>query len=381
MRWRPKRWRGALAALAMTSALALGLTWAAAPAHASSGCGTIHACIHWSSNMIYAGQNNGFPEGPVGEHASVTGEGFQTNAGQQISLRLVKGDVNTDPGGSPYEFCKLANPRVDSVATNIPVDGSGNFTTSFDWPAAAGSGEWSVCAIGPDGFPAGGGNIDDGPFSVMSSHAPSLSLSTNTVNPGESVTVTGHNWLPGQGQIFVYAGSCADCDGPPLTSATVTSDGAGSFTATLSVPAEAPPGSYIVSAHNQSGVLDTTMSGPHLTVALVPTATAQPTATLAPTATTASSNGGGSSSAGGSSGGAAGWLVPMLLGAGGVLALVLLGVGLFFLVGRKPPTTPPDGGPRSGPPGGAPTYTPPAPSYTPAGPNDTTQVDLPPPGR
>ncbi len=384
-RWQSAMWRGALGALAIVGALALGMTWAVAPAHAAGGCGTTQACIHWSSDMIYAGQNNGFPEGPVGEHAAVTGEGFTPS--EQISLRLAQGDVNNPSGGgSAYEFCKLATPRVDGVATGITVDSSGNFSASFDWPAAAGSGLWSVCAIdNASGFPAplGAGSIDDGPFSVLSSHAPSLALSSATVNPGGSVTVTGHHWLPGQGQIFVYAGPCADCGGTPLAFATVSSNSSGVFTATLSFAGTAAPGSYIVSAHTQNGVLDTITSGPHITVALAPTATPLPTATAtaAPTATTASGGGSSSSSSsGGSSSGSSGWLIPMLLGAGGVLALLLLGAA-YLLPGWPPPTHHAARPTRRAalrarrwP--GLHAHSPP--TYTPAGPNDATQIDLPP---
>ncbi|HEU0027233.1 MAG TPA: hypothetical protein VFQ25_08970 [Ktedonobacterales bacterium] len=372
--WPSIVWRGALGALVIAGALALALSWTAPRARAAGGCGTTQACIHWSSSMIYAGKNSGYPEGPVGEHVVVNGEGFQTSAGQQITLRLVKGDVNNAPD-SPYGFCKLASPRVDHVAS-ATVDSTGAFSANFDWPAAAGSGNWSICAVDVmTGFPSplgGAGSIDDGPFYVMSSHAPSLTLSSATVNPGGSVTVTGRNWLPAQGDIFVYAGPCADCDGAPLATDNVSSNGSGDFTATLTFGASATPGKYIVSAHNQSGVLDLIMSGPHITVALASTATPAPTATTIPTATTAS---GGSSSSGGSGGQAAATglsaAVPWLLGAGGLLALVLLGVGIFFLVRRRPPTTPP-GGPRSGP--GAPYYPPSAtpPAYTPAGPEDAT---------
>jgi hypothetical protein len=376
MRWQSWRgrgglWRGALVALAI--AAALGLAWAAPEARAAGGCGTTQACIHWASSMIYPGKNNGNPEGPVGEHVGVNGEGFQASAGQQIKLRLVKGDINNAPD-SPYLFCKQAPTRVDNVASAM-VDSSGAFSAYFDWPAAAGSGSWSVCAIDvTTGWPSplgGAGSIDDGPFSVMSSHAPSLTLSSATVNPGGSVTVTGHNWLPAQGQIFVYAGPCADCDGAPLASETVSSNGSGGFTATLTFDASATLGKYIVSAHNQSGALDIGMSGPHITVALAPTATPAPTATAIPTATSAS--GGSSSNGGGGQAAASGFsaLVPWLLGAGGLLALALLGVAIFFLARRRPPTTPP-GGPRFG--AGAPPYPPSTalPTYMPADPEDVT---------
>src|ERR1700674_1739692 len=48
--------------------------------------------IHWDSSMIYAGQNNGYPWGPVGENASVKGENYPAN--QQYRLVLVQGDSN-----------------------------------------------------------------------------------------------------------------------------------------------------------------------------------------------------------------------------------------------------------------------------------------------
>lgn len=369
-------WRGVASALAMAMVVALALGWSAPPAHAGGGCGTTQACIHWSSSMIYAGHNSGFPEGPVGEHASVTGEGFTPS--EHISLRLVQGDVNNPPGGgSAYEFCKLGSPRVDGVATGIIADSAGHFSADFIWPVAANSGEWSVCAVDTaSGFPAplGAGSIDDGPFSVLSGIAPSLTLSSATVHPGGSIKVTGHHWLPGQDQIFVYAGPCADCGGTPLATDTVNSNGSGIFTATLTFSASAEPGKYIVSAHTQNGVLDTVTSGPHITVALAPTPTPMPTATAtaAPTATVASGSGSSSAS---DSGIASGTLALLL--AGGALLLALLGLALFFLRRRRRPTPPPDGGTGAGGEFAPNTY---PPSYTPGGANDVTQPNLPPIG-
>src|SRR5215467_2573812 len=78
-------------------------------AHAAGACN--NGCIHWDASMIYAGQNNGFPEGPVGEHTLVHGEGFSAEAGQAMKLQLVKGDVNNPPGGDT-EFCKLEPTKV-----------------------------------------------------------------------------------------------------------------------------------------------------------------------------------------------------------------------------------------------------------------------------
>src|SRR5213593_1026097 len=57
--------------------------------------------IHWNSSMIYAGQNNGNPWGPVGENASVNGQNFPPNLG--VHLVLAQGDSNNNPA-----ICKAA---------------------------------------------------------------------------------------------------------------------------------------------------------------------------------------------------------------------------------------------------------------------------------
>lgn len=319
-------------------------------AHAAGSCD--NGCIHWDSSMIYAGQNNGYPEGPVGEHALVHGEGFGAETGQALAFKLVKGDVNNPPGGDP-EFCKLEPTKVSLNGTATP-DGSGNFDFGFDWPGGAGSGQWSICAYrAADSSTIF--NVDDGPFTVLSSQPPSLSLSKSTVAPGAKLTITGKHWLPGQGNIFVYVGPCADCDGAPVAGTMVSSAADGSFSVTLTIPANTVPNNYIASAHTQTGVLDIGPNGPHVKVAIpAPTATPKPTATAtsAPTATAAPSAGAGNTS---TSGGAGGSATVIALGAFAALLLAVIAVLFVTLVRRskQPPAGPPGsfGGP-GGPSGG-----------------------------
>lgn len=326
--------------------LALGLPFAVAgvatipAAQAAGGC--LNGCIHWDSSMIYPGQNNGFPEGPVGEHALVHGEGFVAAAGQTLTFQVVRGDVTA----SDTQFCQLANPKVPLSGTATP-DSSGKFDFDFVWPAAASSGQWSICAYrASDGTPLF--NTDDGPFSVLAAQPPSLALSNASVHPGDTITLTGHNWLPAQGQIFVYIGPCADCGGAPLASTMATSAGDGSFSVTLNIPASAAAGGYIASAHNASSVLDLIDMGPHVVVNLAPTATPKPTATAtsAPTAT-AAPNTTSSGSSNGSGGGNNALLVVI-----GILVVVLLLViaGLvIFLLSRNRQNPPGPGGPPAPP--------------------------------
>src|SRR5258707_2245145 len=93
------------------------------------------ACIQWSGGMIYAGQNNGNPEGPVGEHALVHGTKFTPG---QYTLAVVKGDVNSS-GQSPIEFCKLS--QKVAVGGTVTAAGDGTFDEAFDWPAGASIGQ------------------------------------------------------------------------------------------------------------------------------------------------------------------------------------------------------------------------------------------------
>ncbi|HEU5440654.1 MAG TPA: hypothetical protein VFU88_15315 [Ktedonobacterales bacterium] len=353
--------------LLLGTASATGL--AAVPvAHAAGSCD--NGCIHWDSSMIYAGQNNGYPEGPVGEHALVHGEGFSAETGQALTFKVVKGDVNNS---TDSEFCKLEPTKVPLNGTATP-DGSGNFDFGFDWPGGAGSGQWSICAYrAADSSTIF--NVDDGPFAVLSSQPPSLSLSKSTVAPGAHLTITGKHWLPAQGNIFVYVGPCADCDGAPVASAMVSSAADGSFSVTLPIPANTSPNSYIASAHTQTGVLDIGPHGPHVKIAIpAPTATPKPTATAtsAPTATAVPSAGTGSTSTSGGAGGSA-TVIALLAFAALLLAVITVLVVTLVRRGKRPQTGPPGnfGGP-GGPGGGygqAPVGAyPPAPgTYPPAG--------------
>src|SRR5258708_14701989 len=282
--WRP-RGRALVLALALwVPGLGLVALRGAPVAQAAGACASATGvCIQWSGAMIYAGKNNGNPEGPVGEHALVHGTKFTPGT---YTLAVVKGDVNTS-GQSPVEFCKLS--QKVAVGGSVTAAGDGTFDAPFDWPAGASSGQWSICAYdSATSMPPPSGNVDDGSFSVLSSHAPAVSISSASIAPGDTLTVTGHYWLPAQGGILVYVASCADCDAQPVASTQATSGPDGSFTATLPIPSSAAAGSFVVSANAHSGVLDVGQgNAKHVTiVAPKATATAQasPTATAAATA-------------------------------------------------------------------------------------------------
>lgn len=311
-------------------------------AHAGGSCST-SPCIHWDSSMIYAGQNNGFPEGPVGEHATVHGEGFGAEAGVTIDFQLVQGDVNTSPDG---EFCKLAGPKV-AIPGTTTVSSSGTFDFSFEWPGGASSNLWSICAY-RDSDHTTIFNIDDGPFSVLSPNPVGVTVAPSTVAPGGSVTVTGHSFVPQQ-LVHVIIASCVNCGGATvLGTADVTSNGSNtdSFSVTIPIHSDAPPGAYKVGAFSANGLLDTGPAGAQsLTVQAAPTATPAPTVTPAPTPTTAAP---AAPTPSASDGGGTALLIVL-----GLVVVVLLaalaGALVYFLTRRR---TPPGGGPGSAGSGG-----------------------------
>jgi hypothetical protein len=299
--------------------------------------------VHWDSNMIYPSQNNGHPWGPVGELATVHGEKFTSSSvlGQTIKLALIQGDVNNPPGGdSSYEFCKLAGPKIAVGQTN--VDGSGKFDFNFSWPAAAASGMYSICAYNTlDGLPVG--NIDDGPFSVLSGGVPSVAVSRATVGQGESITVTGKNWTPPQ-DVNVYVAACVDCDGPVVVAGTAHSSGlhAGTFSMTFTIPTGAAPGEYVAGANAHGGVLDVgPTGGKQVTItAAAPTATTQPSATVLQA--TAAVGAGGEDGNGSNTNvlGVSPLTLILLIAGIGLLLLVLI-VLLAVMLSRRGGTKPP----------------------------------------
>lgn len=361
------RWAVTLAALLPLLVIVV----ARGPVARAGGCSP---CIHWDSNMIYAGLNNGYPEGPVGENATVHGTGFSPS--QSIGFAVVQGDINAS--GDPQHFCNIGSPKVPLPGT-ATSDGSGAFDYSFAWPAAASSNLWSICAY--DSVNSAIGAADDGPFSVLSSSPVMVSVNKPSFQAGETIPVTGLNWLPGgQRPIFVYIGPCVDCGGTPIASATTTSASDGSFTVNLTIPASAAPGNYLVSANGYTGLLDVgqTNSIPITVSAPVPTATtAAPTATTAaPTATSTTATGGAHTASGGDN---TGLLIALIVGLV-VLLAVLAGLLAYLLTRRKGAAGP--GGPQQPTPVpvGAPPqamYGPPAGAHAPYGIPDYDALPMP----
>ncbi|HEX9134439.1 MAG TPA: hypothetical protein VF844_19275 [Ktedonobacteraceae bacterium] len=250
-----------------------------APAAHAAGGGPI---IHWDSSMIYAGQNNGFPWGPVGENTIVHGANFSSN--QQLRLIVVPGDSNNSGA-----VCRQTGVTVATVKTST----SGTFDQNFLWPASAGrvNQGYSICSIlVADGSLAS--RFDDGPFTVLTANPPAIDISSNSVQAGGNVTVTGHNWVPPQ-QVSINIAGCAACEpgSSEVTNASTTSTGLndGSFSIAVTIPASTKPGSYVVDALTSTGLEAFYTTGvKHLTITAAPITsppTVNPTPTNSPAAT------------------------------------------------------------------------------------------------
>jgi hypothetical protein len=271
-----------LALAILIGAAAAGTIATTPPTRASSCCEP----IRWDASMIIPGQNSNNPAGPVGERALIHGEALPN---QTLVIWLVAGDAVATGGA---QFC--GNARQSVALTNaLAVPSSGHYDYAFYWPAKASSGQWSVCAYNNPSFAIAGSSVD-GPFTVMATSAPAISVVSANVTAGIGVTVTGHNWLPAQA-VNVFIGDLQACavgscnpffptvtNKSPIASTVAQSTATGGdFTVTLPIPATAPSGTFRVGAKSNSEVLYIEYpSTAQISIeALVPTVTPNPSPT------------------------------------------------------------------------------------------------------
>lgn len=303
---------------------------------------------------VYAGQNNGFAEGPVGAVVTVQGSGWAP-AGGPVSIDLV--DTQLDAAGQSGSACVSA-PASKRVA--IPglqpqaVDSGGNFTASFPWPAAAN-------AVGHSYWACGGQSAATFPgtnkYTVLGANPPSLSIGNSTSIPAKSsITVKGQNWLPGNQQITVLLVPCLNCDAQPLLTQNTNAGSDGAFSVNLTLPDQATAGTtlYVIASNQASSpnvqpalIVNGQNNAPSFTVVDQPTPTPSPspTVTNTPVPTRTSTGGGTGNTSNGSSSG----LLIVLLSALGVVLLLAAVVAVLLFVRSRQPTPgaggyPPQGG-------------------------------------
>jgi len=150
------------------------------------------------------------PSGPIGTTVTVTG-------------------ANMTVGGHMH-IGEITFATVGWNAAQVDLDSLGNFiATSLQVPAGATTGPKTVAATDS------GGLIATGTFTVTQ---PTITISPSTGYKGDSITVTGAGWVPGNlGLVMVqFAGN---------TLAVSTPDANGSFTGILTVPVNAAASSFV----------------------------------------------------------------------------------------------------------------------------------------
>ncbi|HEY7349011.1 MAG TPA: hypothetical protein VH599_11930 [Ktedonobacterales bacterium] len=309
---------------------------------------------------IYTGQNNGFAEGPVGTDVFLKASGWTPPDGtvNELPVTVSLADAQHDTAGHPGSACRNGAQQIELpfiYSTYLP-DGNGSFTTSFPWPIDAGTRGHSYWVCGKQGELTSAGVSK---FTVLSANPPSVNIAVSQAAPGSTITVTGHNWLPGGIQVQVLVAPCAGCNdpcascNPPFyTKTRATSGSDGSFSVSARVPSDAPIDTTLyVTAQNidpnnpttgNSGTLGAGYSVPiKFTVvapsALTPASTPAPTAVTTPTAAAAPTGVGVGSAPRSSSDSSSGNLVLLLLLAAmsAVWLISAVVVAWFFLRLRR----------------------------------------------
>ncbi|MGB8345125.1 MAG: hypothetical protein WCD86_09585 [Ktedonobacteraceae bacterium] len=338
-----KRWQSCLVVVFIALVvMMLGLSIRQTPRVHAAGNGPI---IYWDKSMIYPGQNNGNPWGPVGENALIHGQGFPANL--QMSIVIVPGNSNQNPA--------LCGKAPAATLGDVTSGGAGTFQLSFTWPGQAGgvNSDYSVCSLS-NGLPTS--YRDGGPFTVLANSAPSISVSPNSVQPGSTITISGQNWVPPQQVNITITGSSQILNATPTSSGLNT----GSFSLTVNIPASAPPGGYVVSGFSNNNVLHaanqnisiTTPATPTPTPTVTPTPTPTVTATATGTATvtagstvtagpgntpTSTSANSGSSNSGSTGGGGPSPIILIVFIAVALVLLTSIGLIIFMVLHHAPP--------------------------------------------
>jgi hypothetical protein len=308
-------WSGRLAGavlLALTLSLVAGIgqAWAAPQAPAAS------------ASLSFTQPNyRGVIGGPPGTRVTVTGSFWKPYTTVSLSLSL-----------SPFSC-------AGAVAVNsFQTSASGSFAARFNWPSTANKlAPYYACATEADKGTAFSHNT----FTVLASSPASISFSATMATAGDSVTVTGHNWLPGQQTVTIVVLPCnAICQEKPIADAEVVSGSDGTFSQSLTILAGAASGVYYAQATNAGATLSAISAPLQVAGQVPPGGTTLPGSTPTTSATRTSSDTGASQPP--SQTKAA--LKDALLAAGlGLLVLlVLLGaITTFIVLGRRAETNAP----------------------------------------
>lgn len=222
------------------------------------------APFSFSQNMFTSSPK----QGPVGAVIVVSGKNVFYPDGTQVALGYTLDFRNCLP---------VAGGQTGLVQNH-------GFSGWFRWPAT-GTGNFGVCLSTSGSF-----SIQVGSYRVLSSSAPSVTVTPGTLDAGKQATVVGANFLPGRTSVNLVWSAAQG--GQSISLGQVTANSAGTFSTTFTVPSHASTGTYTLTGTAGSGSPPTlsavaTFPVNGITIAAVPTPTVQPgpTTTVAPAAT------------------------------------------------------------------------------------------------
>lgn len=257
--------------------------------------------------------------GPPGARVVIKGGSWQPDGAVSLSVAAAGGCGGVSVG-------------------SFSTDQHGQFTAGFLWPLQANHpGAYRVCAV-QAGY---GSALTSNTFSVLTSKPASLEFSPGSIVAGETITVTGENWVPGPQTLDLEIVPCKSvCDAAPvarMSSIPTTKDG--TFSQQLTISAGAASGGYYAQAANVTATLFAVSDQPiQVTGQAAPSGT--PVAGISPTTTATRTTQQDAPDSSGTSPSpfsqASSSLKNALLAAVlGLLALLVIVGGLAFVIGRS----------------------------------------------
>lgn len=146
---------------------------------------------------------------------------------------------------------------------SFPTDSNGSVAAHFLWPAGANQlADYHVC-----GIQNGKGTVfSHNTFSVLASSAPTVSATPASTIAGNSLTVTGSNWLPGPQTVNLLILPCSSlCSQAAVANGQAVTAQDGSFSLQMTISANAPSSTYYIQANNGQATLSSVSSAIQVT--------------------------------------------------------------------------------------------------------------------
>jgi hypothetical protein len=136
---------------------------------------------------------------------------------------------------------------------SVTTDANGSLSAHFLWPAQANElADYHVC-----GIQSGKGVFySHNTFAVLASSAPAITATPSTTIAGNTLMVTGSNWVPGPQTVSLIILPCSSlCAQTAVANGQVVTSQDGTFSLQMTLSASAPGGTYYIQAANGKATL------------------------------------------------------------------------------------------------------------------------------